>query len=59
MSSRGNRYSIEFKQQVVELFQSGQSISKLSREYGIPIGTIYKWNKDLTPVITEDGNFRA
>ncbi len=55
MSSTGNRYSNEFKQQLVELFQSGQSVSKLSREYGIPTGTIYKWVKELTPVITEDG----
>jgi hypothetical protein len=26
MSSTGNRYSNEFKQQLVELFQSGQSV---------------------------------
>ena len=55
MSSTGHRYSNEFKQQLVELFQSGQSVTKLSREYGIPTGTIYKWAKELTPVITEDG----
>ena len=55
ISSTGNRYSNEFKQQIVELFQSEQSVSKLSREYGIPKGTIYKWAKELTPVITEDG----
>ena len=55
MSSTGNRYSNEFKQQLVELFQSGQSVTKLYREYGIPTGTIYKWVKELTPVITEDG----
>ncbi len=48
MSSTGNRYSNEFKQQLVELFQSGQSVTKLSREYGIPTGTIYKWAKELT-----------
>lgn len=47
MSSTGNRYSNEFKQQLVELFQSGQSVTKLSREYGIPTGTIYKWAKEL------------
>jgi transposase len=29
MSSTGNRYSNEFKQQLVELFQSGQSVTKL------------------------------
>lgn len=55
MSSKGNRYTIEFKQQIVELNKSGSSVYKLSREYGIPTGTIYKWIKDLTPVTTEDG----
>jgi transposase len=55
MSTNGNRYSNEFKQQLIELNKSGSSVYKLSREYGIPVGTIYKWIKDLTPVITEDG----
>lgn len=55
MSSTGNRYSNEFKQQLVELNQSGSSVYKLSREYGIPTGTIYIWIKDFTPVVTEDG----
>jgi transposase len=55
MSSKGNRYTIEFKHQIVELNKSGSSVYKLSREYGIPTGTIYKWIKDLTPVTTEDG----
>ena len=55
MSSTSNRYSNEFKQQLIGLFQSGQSVTKLSREYGIPTGTIHKCAKELTPVITEDG----
>jgi len=50
MSSKGNRYTIEFKQQIIELNKSGSSIFKLSREYGIPTGTIYKWIKELKPI---------
>lgn len=55
MSSKGNRYFNEFSQQIVELKQSGQSVSNLSCEYGIPTGTIKKWTKELTSVVTEDG----
>ena len=33
--SRGNRYSNDFKQQIYELYNSGQSVAKLFSEYGI------------------------
>ena len=39
-----------FKQQIFELYQSGQSVAKLSKEYGIPGATIYKWIKELKPI---------
>ncbi len=39
MSKNGNRYSEELKQQIVDLYQSGSSVSYLSGEYGV---TIYK-----------------
>lgn len=55
MATKGHRYQEDFKQQIVELYHSGQNASKLSREYGVPTGTIYKWIKELTPVITKDG----
>jgi len=50
MSQNGNRYSDEFKQQIVDLYNAGSSVSKLSSEYGVTSVTIYKWIKDLSPV---------
>jgi len=50
MSKNGNRYTEEFKQQIVDLYNSGSSISYLSREYGVTNVTIYKWIKELSPV---------
>ena len=35
MSKNGIRYSEEFKQQVVDLYQAGSSVTYLSREYGV------------------------
>lgn len=53
---RGKRYSNDFKQQIYELYNSGQSVTKLSREYGIPNGTIYKWISELKPLsVTDEG----
>ena len=46
----GKRYSSDFKQQIFELYQSRQSIAKLSKEYGIPSAAIYKWIKELKPI---------
>ena len=55
MSKNGVRFTDEFKRQIVDLYQSGSSVSYLSSEYGVSAVTIYKWTKELTPVITEDG----
>ncbi|MDU6266281.1 MAG: transposase [Anaerocolumna aminovalerica] len=35
MSKNGTRYSEEFKQQIVDLYNSGSSVSFLSSEYGV------------------------
>ncbi len=50
MSRNGIRYSDEFKQQIVDLYQSGSSVNHLSSEYGVANVTIYKWIKELSPV---------
>jgi len=50
MSKQGTRYSDEFKQQIVDLYQSGKSVSYLHSEYGVTTVTIYKWIKELSPV---------
>ncbi|MBM7686684.1 MAG: hypothetical protein JG775_1088 [Defluviitaleaceae bacterium] len=43
MSKNGNRYSEEFKQQiVVDLYKAGNLVSYLSCEYGVANVTIYK-----------------
>jgi len=55
MSNHGVRYTDDFKKQLVDLYGSGQSVSCLSREYGISNVTIYKWIKELSPVQISEG----
>ena len=55
MSKNGIRYSDEFKQQIVDLYRSGQSVSCLSGEYGVSNVTIYKWIKELSPIEQSGG----
>ena len=55
MSKRnGIRYSEEFKQQIVELYRSGQPVLELSREYGVATVTIYNWIKRFSPFKVSD-----
>lgn len=37
------RYSKEFKETLVDLYHSGQSVTLLSQEYEVAPATIYKW----------------
>jgi len=41
--SKGQRYTDDFKKQIVRLYQSGKQVSVLSKEYVISLPTIYKW----------------
>jgi len=41
--SRGTKYTDEFKEQIIALYNSGKKVSKLSREYDISVPSIYKW----------------
>lgn len=50
----GIRYTEDFKQQIVDLYKSGQSVLELSREYGVATVTIYKWIKQYSPVKVAD-----
>ena len=52
----GKRYSDDFRKMVVDLYHSGQSVRKLSSEYGVSEVTIYAWIKKLSPVEMEDGS---
>jgi transposase len=54
MSKNGIRYSEEFKQQIVDFYQAGSSVTYLSREYGVANVTIYKWIKELSNVKVSD-----
>ena len=54
MSKNGIRYSEEFKQQIVDLYQAGSSVTYLSREYGVANVTIYKWIKELSNAKVSD-----
>lgn len=48
------RYPEEFKQQIVDLYNAGTSVTKLASEYGLIEQTIYKWIKLYSPIIEED-----
>ena len=37
------RYSQEFKDTLLDFYHSGQSVTQLSKEYGVTPATIYKW----------------
>ena len=54
MSKNGIGYSEKFKQQIVDLYQAGSSVSYLSREYDIANITIYKWIKAFSNVPVSD-----
>ncbi|MBE5965754.1 MAG: transposase [Lachnospiraceae bacterium] len=54
MSKNGIRYSDEFKQQIVDLYNSGQSVIELSRGYGVTTVIIYNWIRQHSPVKKAD-----
>ena len=39
---QGTRYPEEFKQQIINLYLSGKSVTALANEYGLVEQTIYK-----------------
>lgn len=51
----GQKYSKDFKQTVVELYQTGTPVRELSSEYGVSDVTIYKWIKAYTPTENAEG----
>jgi transposase len=48
-----SRYSQEFKETIVELHHTGQSVADLSSEYGVTRTTIYKWIKEHSNISEE------
>ena len=51
MAKNQKKYTQEFKQQLVDLYNTGNySLLKLSSEYGVAKSTILGWVKNLTPM---------
>jgi len=44
---KSKRYTLEYKEMLVDLYKSGMSLAELSSEYGIAKSTIGGWIKDL------------
>lgn len=47
--SQKQKYTEEFKLQLMELNQQGNSLAKLHREYGVSEPTLYKWKEQYNP----------
>lgn len=50
LSKGKKRYTDEFKNTIVELYNSGKSLNNLSSEYGLAKSTISGWIKKSKPV---------
>ncbi|MFV0341470.1 MAG: transposase [Anaerocolumna sp.] len=51
MAKNQKKYTPEFKQQIVDLYNTGNySFPNLSDEYGVAKSTISGWVKELSPV---------
>ena len=51
---KGRRYDQEYKDMIVELFQSGMSLAELSSEYGIAKSTINGWIEDVKEIKVDE-----
>lgn len=55
MAKNQSKYTPEFKQQLVDLYNTGNySFPQLSNEYGVVKSTILGWVRTLTPVQVSD-----
>ena len=52
MMSKG-KYTSEFKNTIVDLFNSGKSLAELSREYSIAKSTIKSWVEKSKPIFIQ------
>jgi len=46
MSNKSKRYTYEFKEQMVSLFNNGKSAGEIAKEYNIARSTVNKWISD-------------
>jgi transposase len=54
-SEKRKRYHAEFKEMVVELYQTGTLVKQILIEYGLSETTFYKWIRKQKPVKVDDG----
>jgi len=55
MNHNGSKkYTEEFKQSIVAIYNGGKSMSSINREYGISMSSISKWIKLYCEVTLED-----
>lgn len=48
------KYSEEFKQSIVSLYNSGKSSTEICKEYGMSSSTLHKWIKKYTEIKVYD-----
>ena len=52
---RNKKYDVEFKKNIVEMYQEGKAPTEIVREYGISNSVLYKWLKEYGKIKAEDG----
>ena len=52
--NKPNRYTMEFKKTIVNLYHSGKTYSELSKEYGVSHSALAKWIKQYSEIKVED-----
>ena len=56
-SKKRKTYHAEFKEMVVELYQTETPVNKICSKYGLSETTIYKWIRKQKPVKLDNGSF--
>jgi len=55
MANQYKKYDEDFKKTIVDLYESGKSISELSREYGVGHTNIRNWINKYQSITTSTG----
>lgn len=56
MAKTYTNYDEDFKKTIVNLIESGKSISDIEREYGVNRKNIYNWKNKYAKIVTPNGN---
>lgn len=54
VSRMSKRYTDEYKNTIVELYNSGKTLAELNSEYGLPKSTILTWVNKAKPIAIDD-----